>query len=341
MRRPRIAAFFLSASALAAVGVSVGAAGVGEATAPRPPYFVDAVGVLGSGYDIGSNSLWRGVGGTRGAARELGGAQFTGDSSGADRHVAVWAAVCSAKKQTVRFARDVELLGPPGSLEVEFRPIGAGATAFKLRVNGKPALSTTETFDRIQLGPVQRSLFRIGRNELEVALTKPPGKCAGVAFRIRGYDSADLYTGQGEKLVYQRGGPATNLISVKNLGPDVVPRGEFYFSTNRSSGHGLEFRISLTAPSPFGTCETVDKVNRYDVTCPFTNFAPGASATVTAVLQFTPQSPSFDYAAAYLNWGIRSVNGPADPDSSNDQRAAQIFFCGPASTQSGCANLPK
>jgi hypothetical protein len=168
-------------------------------------------------------------------------------------------------------------------------------------------LATNTTYE-FELGAPARKYFRLGQNEIQVAVAKGKvptsvGACntgslsrlAGVLFGLAGRTSADLSVSAGKAPVqYVRGSAYAfnGTFTVRNAGPSAAVPGYFNFTVQIGFLEGVINTVtsSIKASTQFGHCTNDD----LKVECPFGVLPAGASATVSfqVVVRFPPTSRS-------------------------------------------------
>jgi hypothetical protein len=267
----------------------------------------------------------------------------------------VWAARCSAHKQTVRFGRTVYLLGPPDSLSflLTAAVVGSHAPALsqvRLVINGQTVFQAAPS-DGYVAGEIPASaLSSIGYGEstIQVIVVKPGsgpcnGKSAqqyGVHFTITGHFHADTIassrpvTGTLSCSATGCHGRAALAFSLTNEGPVELLEPRFdllltlaephevsapYFSAVQSGLTGI--RCHFNRPT----------TREYHVYCDWSPFAPGASGTlefkfpyrVSGASRAVPISERWSDA-----WSFPAPYGPGSLGASGSQT---ITVCRPTS----------
>jgi hypothetical protein len=272
-----------------------------------------------------------------------------GDSS------AVWAATCSAQKQTVRFGRALYMLGPPDSLSflLTAAVVGSRAPALsqvRLVVNGETVFHATPR-DGYVAGEIPASALSsigFGASTFEVIVVKPAsgpcngksGQQYGVHFTITGHFHADAIaasqapTGTLKCSGKACHGQAALGFSLTNEGPVELLEPRFdllltlaepgevaapYFSAVQSGLTGIRCHFNrLTS-------------REYHVYCDWSPFAPEASGTLefkfpyrlSRASQAVPVSERWSDA-----WSFPAPYGPGSVGASGSQA---ITVCRPMS----------
>jgi hypothetical protein len=308
---------------------------------------------LGTGaIETGSDGPW--IGAQVNRALPTFAIQFPeGDSS------PVWAATCSAHKQTVKFERTVYLLGPPDSLSFLLTAAVLGAhapalTQVRLVINGQTVLEAAPS-DGYVAGEIPASVLSsigYGASTVQVIVVKPAsgpcngrsGQQYGVHFTITGHFHADTIASSrpvaGTLSCTATGchGRAALAFSLTNEGPVELLEPRFdllltlaephevsapYFSAVQSGLTGI--RCHFNRPT----------AREYHVYCDWSPFAPAASGTlefkfpyrVSGASRAVPISERWSDA-----WSFAPPYGPGSLGASGSQT---ITVCRPMS-----ANCP-
>jgi hypothetical protein len=168
---------------------------------------------------------------------------------------------------------------------------GIGAHAKALRPQGVLELEVPAS---------ARRWFRYGENRLDVRVTKGVSKTSasacnrsssttlGVAFGLEGYSQADLSVSAGNGDQYVRGSSHgfNGVFTVHNAGPSAAIGGAFSFLAQIGPLQDAFDTLlhAIKATPPFGPCTATEgvAVGRLAVSCRFTLFPPGATATVSS-----------------------------------------------------------
>lgn len=367
MGKRRLLAFV----ALIGFGLVSSSPGAPSAAGPFPDY-VDAK----ANWVLLSNAQWH-AGSVK--ARELR-VQSVLLSSLSEKSSLLWAPTCSHDAQRIDLTRQVNLPGRPAQVEFNLDPqtsVGPNLApileSVELRVNGHTAVEIPAAamlrpnLLQFQLPAAKLGLFRFGENSLVVEVTKAatptstptcnrsPSTLVGVAFGLRGTSAADLSVRVPVPTQYVRGSAYqfSGVFTVHNAGPSAAIGGSFKFITQLDFLDGAIDNTlhPVTASAPFGPCTAGGPLSGpLTVSCPFTVFPPGATATIsitTVVRLRADQSPAGVYsmdvswsAASFAGSGTAISQGTYDPNTGNESQSEAIYLCGPKATDPKCPGAP-
>ena len=289
---------------------------------------------------------------------------------------AIWAPKCTKGGQTVSFSKTFYAPGEAtsGGALLQYAASSASRDSIRSAVvlvngaeigragrnNGNMNQLLGATSAALPLSAAAVKAFRLGSNTLTIRVTKaalPKGVSAcntandrtmsrqsiAVALSMWATFRADLRVGTGPSKEYVRG-PAdrrrtdTVAVTVSNDGPATSVLGTFAATLIAARFIELE-SVTVAAGTPFSTC-TVKEVRRlqnYELSCPYRDFAPGGSSVVPVVIRSHVVSDApVNYGQTYweLEWAIDTRG---DPKFDNNRRSLQQIFCGPQPSDPGCA----
>lgn len=327
-----------------------------------------------SRFLIYSNSAW-GIGLQGRPAREVALLQKAPPPSeplqaGRERYAAVWAPTCLPGRQTVSFVRRVVLPGRPARLAVSMSAaLGGWPGAFDsavLLVNGhrvwvahlrggSDRADTGETNPLTHLDAGALKAFGLGANTLEVRVTKNRSpksvpRCnsgtsqsrLGLLFIVSGSFEADLavatgYPATDRQTLARPGAKLLITYSITNHGPSAVHSGEFTIRFSSSFERLVVYTMEASGPGAGKCAEQAPSPASATVTCPFTDVPAGGKPTVKlTLLAMTGETlPESGGAFVRFDWGASGET--TDPNLSNNEGHASIYYCTADATDPACA----
>ncbi|WP_395690943.1 hypothetical protein [Nocardioides sp.] len=331
---------------------------------PAPPYLQGT----GERFWASSNKAWSGA---RELTPDASSNPLSKPPGKADPDTVVWASRCTAAAQTVTFRRTLRLPGRPTKATFTIAPVFPFSVptpfkTFKLALNGATVTQgkltgTPYSGPSIVLGPKVLKRFTDGNNTVAVTVVRGPlpkkqKRCntssadlTGVVFRLFGDLDADLSLVDASVPTTKYYPAATQVHAVVNLsltnkGPSGVIKGGIF----KVRVGGISDLVNLsesttqipgTFPSapPLDQCETTTVTPKpnlvVEIRCEMGAMPAGRVAHLSLGLEQTFASTEFHEATSTLQW---TVSHPMD-SSSDNQRGAQIVWCGTLSTKPECA----
>jgi len=351
---------------IAVVGAVLALLAAGAAAGPpTAPLGLD---VDGREFALLSNHLWTVKGG--GDAKQV--QTLTpirkGGTSARDRQelAHIWAARCTAARQTVVFKRSLFMPGPLKNFTATFSdntyvsaPADRAIGGVKLFINGRHAFSikgASTTLQRTERGYPR--LFKHGINTFEIhaikraenkakgtGLCRNTGRPLGLLFALEGEFEADLWVANDSSRTeedYEKATPGSTIavpigVEPRNLGPSGAYKGKVVLHISASTVKSFEIDGIETKGVEIENCKVVPGTTPFmkRVECEIDRLPPDRDRKVEVVanarLTFHPSfTTAWIFVAAEVNSPTRDPNG-----RSNGWRAIR-YFCSPEASNPKC-----
>ena len=249
---------------------------------------------------------------------------------------ALWGSGCPGKKaSTVTLTRKVYLPGRPSQLMIGLQTATGGQTnpleSVALKINGRVVAKIGRTASgawKTVNATKDADAVVFGLNTLQIvakksAVKKPKDYCVnghfdvGVAAEIYGRPGVDLaatippFTGSGVTI--------DTTATVTNKGPGTLVgagTGDYFSIGSQDSSSGRITELTVTGP---GACQTTDSSSSITAHCDLPKLGPGAGATYSIHLVFTPTACPVNIPVGYGAFGYWS-----DPQQANNGETRPI-----------------
>ena len=351
MRRFGLAA--LTVVALTALWLPSTGGGVLTTESPAPSYMSG----LGNRFTALSSNAYRAAGKKAKELTVYNTSNNLNKPAGAkqERYTSIWASTCDPRKdQLVRFRRDIDIPGPPSSVNFEISPDFSGFSPrplrYELEINGKVLtegklkVPNTKRVALTEPGPLKA--FKDGENEIELRVKRQefPEYVRGcntskknrlaVYFTLGGEFASDLGLVEPppkSPVYYKATVPQYTLtigLQVFNRGPSATVDGMGTFTANINA----DFVGVKAAPPPFKNC----RVTGTRVDCELSQMPSADSGNLSLFVRKDFSNTNFAEQTSVLSW--RSTLQGNDPNFDNNNRSVTIVWCGSQATSDGCAS---
>ena len=302
--------------------------------------------------EVGGNSAWSG-------AREVTPLErYTGTGTRLrDPMQPIWSRRCVKGVQTVRFSRDIFLLGPPGALSMMLVNVSRGVrswpfASWSIYLNGMRLFTKTKPGTALgHLTPKGLGLVRFGANRIDVVVKKrATGPCNGARMKrqvgllvsIDGQQEWNLYASRPPAI--QRTTPPTSAAdfaiphTIGNDGPSVLLEPVFMASVNMTHTTLTPWVIGPYVSSGGSYSESDPGCRSYQdagaetwqVACGLAPMMPGQRLNLSVTTMIGPPSgtpPNTPYVIAWnAGWRFGTLSD-----------SVQSFVCSPPAGQTTCS----
>ena len=341
-------------AALVTLWLPSAGSGVLTTASPAPSYMSG----LGTRFQVLSSDAYKAAGKKAKEFTHYGTSNSLNKPAGAkqERYRSIWAKTCDPRKdQLVRFRRDIEIPGPPSSVNFEIGPDFSGFSPrplrYELEINGKvltegkikPPSATRVTLN--EPGPLKA--FKDGENEIELRVKRQefPKAVRGcntskknrlaVYFVLNGDFASDLGLAEPppkSPVYFKAQAPQRNVtlnLSVYNRGPSATVDGMGTFTASVS---GVDFVGPTGQVLPFKDC----RVTGTRVDCELGHMSSADSGVLSLFARKDFSNTNFAEQTSVLKW--RTTLQGTDPKFDNNDRSFTIVWCGDQATSPGCAS---